>query len=153
MAKNTIKLKNYVQIQEEYTAAAAITPGNLIELNSAGTVQKHAGLGKTALVMFAVEDELQGKGITDAYAAGDRVQCWIATRGDIVYATVKASENIVVGDFVESAGNGTVRKVTRAAESWESADAQSAKSLYDLHIVGQAIEAQTAAAYLQIRIV
>ena len=153
MAKNTIKLKNYVQIQEEYAAAAAITPGNLIELIAAGTVQKHAGAGKTAVACFAIEDELQGKGITDNYASGDKVQCWFPTPGDIVNATVKTGENIVIGDFVESAGDGTVRKVTRAAESWESADSQQAKSIYDKHIIGQAVEAQTAAAYLAIRIV
>ncbi len=152
MAKNSIKMKNYGQVQEEFAAAAGINPGNLVELNAAGNIQKHSGAGKTALTAFAIEDELQGKGITDAYVTGDRVQVWIAQRGDIVLCTVKTGENIVTGDFVESNGDGTLKKVTRAAESWESADSQQAKSLYDLHIVGQAIEAQTASAFLAIRI-
>jgi hypothetical protein len=82
----TIIGKNYVNVFEEYVAAAAILPGNLIELTSSGTVQKHSGAGITALPMFAIEDALQGNGIEDAYIAGDRVRCWIPNRGDVVYA-------------------------------------------------------------------
>ena len=60
---NSIILKRYLHIQEEYAAAAAIIPGMLVELTSAGTVQKHSGAGKSAIPMFAIEDALQGKGI------------------------------------------------------------------------------------------
>jgi hypothetical protein len=136
MAKNTIKLKKYLDIIEEYTASGAILPGNLVELSAASTVRKHAGAGKTAATWFALEDELQGKSIADAYATGDKVQVWCAVPGEEVYARLADEESVAVGDFVESNGLGQLRKVARAAESWESADSQSAKSLYDKHIVG-----------------
>jgi hypothetical protein len=142
MLFNTIKLKNYSKVMVEYAAAAALYPGQLLELTSSGTVQKHSGAGKTALPMFAVEDELQGKGITEAYAAGDVVQCWIPGRGDEVYVKLADAENVVIGDRLESNGLGFVRKVVRSNESWESADSQQAKSQYDHHIVGIALEAQ-----------
>ena len=38
---NTIKLKKYQDIINEYEAEAAITPGMLIELTSSNTVQAH----------------------------------------------------------------------------------------------------------------
>ena len=140
MKYNTIKLKNYLHIVEEYTAAAAITPGMLVELSSAGTVQKHSGAGTTALVMFATEDALQGKAIDESYAAGDKVQVWIPQRGDVVYALLADEESVVIGDFVESNGYGYLRK--RVPESWESSDVQVANTIYDQSIVGQVLEAK-----------
>jgi len=141
MKYNTIKLKNYLHIREEYTAKTAILPGMLVELNgTAGYVKKHSGAGKTALPMFAIEDALQGKTIDEAYAAEDKVQVWIPTRGDIVYALLADEESVVIGDFVESNGAGYLRK--RVPESWESADAQAANTIYDQSIVGQVLEAK-----------
>jgi len=141
MAYNTIKLKKYLDVIEEYAAAATLYPGNLLEITSAGTVQKHSGAGKTAPCLFALEDALQGKTIADAYSAGDKVQVWVAVPGEIVYARLADEETVVIGDFVESNGSGQLRKVARSAESWESADSQTAKSLYDKHVVGQVLTA------------
>lgn len=145
MGYNTIKLKNFSDVNVEYEAAAAITPGQLIELASSGKVQVHSGAGKTALPMFAVEDELQGKDIHDVYAAGDRVQCWIPGRGDEVYALLADGQNVNIGDKLESNGLGFLRKEVRTNESWESADTApggGAHSLYDQHLVAIALEAQ-----------
>lgn len=139
---HTIILKNYVKVFEEYKAAAALLPGQLLELTSAGTVRKHSGAGKTAIPMFAIEDALQGKEIGDAYATDDQVRVWIPQRGDIVYALLADEESVVVGDFVESNGGGYLRKVVRTNESWESTDSQQAKSQYDQHIVGVVLEAK-----------
>ena len=136
----TIKLKKYLDIIEEYVAASAITPGNLIELTSAGLVQNHSTADGDVLQMFALEDELQGKEIDDDYAAGDRVQVWVPVRGEIVYARLADEQNVVIGDFLVSNGDGLLKKYT--LESWESADAQSANKIYDHVIVGQVLEAQ-----------
>ena len=108
-AKNTIKLKKYLNVIEEYVAAAAILPGELIELNAAGTVQPHSTAGGNQIQMFALEDELQGKGIDDAYAIGDKVQCWIPTRGDQVYAILADGNDVAIGDFLESNGAGELQ--------------------------------------------
>lgn len=106
---NTIVLKNYLNIFEEYEAAAAITPGHLIELIAAGTVQVHAAADGLAIPMFAIADALQGKGIDDAYAAADRVQCWIPQRGDQVNALLANGETTVIGSKLVSAGDGTLK--------------------------------------------
>jgi hypothetical protein len=131
MAKNTIKVKKYSDVIEEYAASGAITPGMLIELDSATTVGFHSTASGNALPMFALEDELQGNGIDDAYAAADRVQCWVPYRGDIVYALLDDGEDVSAGDFLESAGNGKLQKHV----------ADSTGDIYTQSIVAQAIEA------------
>lgn len=129
---NTIKLKKYQDIIEEYAAASVITPGNLIELTSSGTVQNHSTEGGNALPMFALEDELQGRGIEDDYAAADKVQCWVAQPGEIVYARLADGESVAPGDFLESAGDGTLKKHTDAGSV----------EIYTKCIVGVALESR-----------
>lgn len=132
MSKNTITVKNYVKIREEYVAVAAITPGNLVEVTSAGKVQKHSTAGGNVLPMIAIEDAMQGKLITGAYAADDQVQVWVPTRGDIANMLLANGETVVIGDFLESDGLGQVRKhVADSAGAVEAANP----------IVGVALEA------------
>jgi len=115
MGKNTIKLKKYSDVIEEFVAADEIKPGMLVTLNADGKVIPHNLDGGNAIPMFALEDELQGKTIDDAYAADDPVQVWIAGRGDIVYALANSGVTINVGDFLVSAGNGKLKPVGTAA--------------------------------------
>jgi hypothetical protein len=111
MAFNTIKLKKYLDIVVEYVANAAITPGMLIELMSSGKVRAHSGGGEAvAPKMFALEDELQGKSILDAYTSLDPVQVWVAVPGEVVYAILADGNDIDIGDHLESNGDGTLRK-------------------------------------------
>ncbi len=132
MAKNTIKLKKYVDINVEYQAAAALSPGHLIELNSAGKVQKHASDAGTVLPMFALEDELRGRTIEQAFEENDPVQCWVAVRGEEVYAILDHGENAVIGSLLASAGNGALKVF----------DEESAMSWVDRqNVVGIALEA------------
>lgn len=134
MAKNTIKLKKYLDIIEEYPADAAILPGHLVELRSTGKVRKHSKDEGNALPMFALEDELQGKGIGDAYAEDDPVQVWVPIRGEMVLALLKDDENVAIGDFLCSAGDGTLKK-------WVALDSAGAALTETLPIVAQAVEA------------
>ena len=117
MAINTIKLKKYSDVIEEYEAGGTITPGMLLEENSEGKVVAHSNAGEFAEKMFALEDELQGKGIDDDYASGDKVQCWIAGRGDQVYAILADGQNVAVGDILESDGNGALEKAVAETAS------------------------------------
>jgi len=119
MAKNTIKIKNYNNVREELVAAAAITPGMLLEVTSAGKVQAHSSAGGNALPKFALEDELQGKAIDEAYAADDQVQVWTPSRGDKVYAMLADGENVAIGDFLESDGNGKLQAHSPGSEGLE----------------------------------
>lgn len=110
MSKNTIVVKNYSDVFEEYVAAETINPGHLLALDADLNVIKHATAGGAGSpTMFAVEDALQGKSIDDAYAAGDPVQVWIPGRGDDVYAILADGETVVKGGLLESNADGTLK--------------------------------------------
>ena len=128
---NSVKLKAYNEVNNEYVAAAAITPGQLVELDGNGEVQPHSSAGQNALAMIAVEDYLQGKGIDEDYAADDQVQCWVPTKGDEAYMILADGENVADGDFLESDGNGNLQK--------HEADSAGAVE-YPASIVGVALE-------------
>lgn len=102
MAKNTIKLKVYNDIRNEYVSAGAITPGMFVIVGSGNTVTA----GIPSVPMVAVEDELQGKTISDAYATGNPVQCWVTTRGEEVYGILTAGQNVAIGAKLEVAATG-----------------------------------------------
>ncbi len=108
MANKTIKVKKYSDVIEEFVAGGTITPGMLLDISATNTVTAATGAGE--LPMFALEDELQGKGIDNNYASGDPVQCWIPYRGDIVNAILKSNNKVVVGDGIASNGDGKVKK-------------------------------------------
>lgn len=108
----------------------------LVEVMSTGKLRKHATEGGNAIPMFAVENKYEGKGITDAYAAADKVTYWIPQRGDEVYAQIEDEQNIAIGDFLESNGAGYLQKITNVEISSQAADV-----VYPLQIVAVALEA------------
>lgn len=130
MAYNTIKVKKYSDVIEEMTAVGTITPGMLVEIDSNGEVQAHSGEGEAVLPMFALEDELQGKSITDNYSADDKVQVWIPYRGDNVYALLAQGEDVAIGTLLVSNGDGTLKAYSSASDTE-----------YPQIIVGVALEA------------
>lgn len=137
MAQNSVILKNYLNVREELNAAAAITPGMLVEMTSAGKVQAHANAGFDAIPMFALEDELQGKGIDEDYAADDPVQIFIPQRGDQVNAVLADGENVSTGDFLESDGNGYLQAYSKEdSAAGENSMAVVAQALEDADLSG-----------------
>lgn len=140
--------------REEGVASATIKPGYLVEVHSSSgrKLRPHATAKGFAERAFAVEDPLQGKTATDVqsrsidddYASTETVPYHIQEPGNLVYAWLKDGENVAIGDKLESAGDGTLQKVSGSA---------------DLEVVGIAEEAldlsassNTAAARLIIRI-
>jgi len=111
MARNTITIKGQ-GVRNERIANATIKPGALVELMSTGKLRAHATAGGNAQTAFAVEDDLQGKGIGDNYAADAKVQYNIFAPGDQVYAWLANGQDVAVGDFLESAGGGEFRAFT-----------------------------------------
>jgi len=137
MAIRTIKAKNYLDINEEFLANGAITPGMLVAQTDEHDVTAHATAGGNAVPMFACEDELQGKGIDDVFADNDTIPAvWIPQRGDQVYAILADGENAAIGDFLESHGDGMLQ--VYAVDTVSSAEAA---VIYPLQIVGVALEA------------
>lgn len=131
---NTVKIKKYLDIIEEIEASGTITPGMLLELDSDGKVRAHSGEGEDVLPMFALEDELQGKTINDNYTSGQPVQVWIPVRGEQVLAELADDENVSIGDFLCSDGNGRLKK-------YEAISSTAGLTVYQEVIVGQALEA------------
>lgn len=102
--------------RREADAAAAVTPGMLLELTSTGDVQPHSAADGPAQNAFAFENEIFGQGIDTAYAAGDRCLYGIAGDGATINALVAAgAAAIAIGDYLSSAGDGTLHKYTQPA--------------------------------------
>lgn len=112
---HTIILKGRPERREE-DAGGAITPGHLITYASDGDFEVHNTAGGRAAPIFAGENELFGKDIDDAYASGERILGWHCAPGDEVYALVPAAAAAIVeGDYLESNGDGTLRKQATAS--------------------------------------
>jgi hypothetical protein len=135
---NSIILKDFLKVFEEYVAAGTITPGMVVEYTSAGKVQAHSSAGQNVIPMIATEDELQGNDIDDDYSADDQVFCWIPQRGAQALLIVNNGEDISKGDLLESAGNGKVQKYTADVETDSASDVL---TVYPKQIIGEALEA------------
>lgn len=104
----------------DLAASEAITPGHLIErFNNAGVIRwrKHATAGQTLGVNAAVatEQAMLNKGVDDAYAAGDLVEASILHKGAFAWMFIASGQNIVAGNRLESAGDGTLRILASGA--------------------------------------
>ena len=102
-------------IAEEAIAVAAISPGHLVELDSAGEVQVHSTEGGYAEKAVAVEDALQGNTIDDDYAADDRVFFYIEPSGERAQMYLYVGEDVTIGEQLISNGDGTLIAVGSAA--------------------------------------
>lgn len=117
--KRTIVQAGCPIITEEYKASAVVKPGYLVDGYS--TVAHHATAAANTPRRFALErDELgqgidntyQGSGTESAYyASGDQVKVGAFYPGCRLVAFVASGESISVGDGLESAGDGTLRKL------------------------------------------
>ena len=106
----TILLKGEVN-RRQSDAAATITPGDLLELTSSGTVQRHSDArGFAGLRYFAVENDIVGDGIDDNYAATEAVQYQAARPGEEILASIADGEVIAIGDMLISNGSGKLIK-------------------------------------------
>ena len=98
-------------IRKEALAGGVIQPGDLIFLNSAGKYLRHATAGGKCGPVFAVEQEMFGKGIGTNYANLEQVEAEAVQSGAEVQVNIAAAAAaIVVGDLLSSAGDGTLKK-------------------------------------------
>lgn len=115
MASRVIALRGDPIVDEQLSASAAITPGDLIEVDT-GQLRRHAGAGLNAQKIFALERDESGQGIDVDYAASDQVKAGWFHSGQRVNAFVEDSATLVIGDALESAGDGSLQLlVTDAA--------------------------------------
>ncbi len=109
MAPQTVLLKGD-PIRKEALAAGAITPGHLVARDANGKVAVHAAAGGNTARLFAMEADIIGDEIGDAYAADDTVHFLACKPGDEIYALVPAgAAAIAIGNQLESTGDGTLK--------------------------------------------
>ncbi len=136
--RNTIRLRSPYGLREEAPAGETILPGQLLRhtLGTVGTpgsptmtMKKHNVVGGRCERMFAVEDALQGKtilggyptlpinppGSTPGYLTGDIVAAWLFNPGDLVNARLQAGQTTTGGEYLASAGDGTLMVVSNTA--------------------------------------
>lgn len=115
---NTILADNNVGIQLERPAASgtSLKPGMLVR-NVAGEFNVHNVSGGTGIAQLVLEDRhsgdaTSGGGTTATYAVGSPVFVDVPPPGAQRYVLLKANENVAVGDFLISGGDGTFIKTT-----------------------------------------
>jgi hypothetical protein len=111
---NTIFLGGDRTQINDLAASEAITPGHLIDrFNNGGIIRwrKHATSGQTLGTPAAVATEMAmlNKGVDDAYAAGDLVEASVLHKGAFAWMLIASGQNIVAGNRLESAGDGTLK--------------------------------------------
>ena len=112
MAYRTIAIICDQPIQDAI-ASGTIYPGMALERTSTDdTVQPHSTEdGKVAAGLIAVEDELQGNGITTVYTADNRVLFRSFLPGDEANLKIALGQNIAIGDKLTSNGDGYFKKL------------------------------------------
>lgn len=102
-------------VYNEATATEAITPGMVVNRASATTVEANDVTGLSP-VEVAVENDIFGGGLDDAYASGDTVISQTLRSGCEFMGLVAAGDStaIVYNDYVTLAAGGYVAKGTQA---------------------------------------
>jgi len=104
-----IHLVNAGGLYEEGRAAAVITPGMLVAIDTNGELIPHGVAGGPAARNIAIEDALQGRGIDDDYADDELVRYIVGVPGDTFYALLSGGEAVTRDDFLSSNGDGTLK--------------------------------------------
>lgn len=102
---------NRVQIGD-LAASETITPGHLVDrFNSAGVIRwrKHATASIAVAPAFATEHSMANKGVDDNYLVNDLMEVSVCEPGAAVWAFIASGQNIVAGNKLESAGDGTLK--------------------------------------------
>jgi len=115
---NTIYADNNVGIQLERPAASgtSLKPGMLVR-NVAGEFNVHNVSGGVGIAQIVLEDRhsgdaASGGGTLATYPVGSPVFVDVPPPGAARNVLLKASENVAVGDFLISGGDGTFIKTT-----------------------------------------
>ena len=102
-------------ICKEGKSGASLTPGMLATLNAAGLLVPHPTAGGVASPTFVREAAYIGKTINDVFASGDTVPVMTCRTGDEVFAILEDGNNVSIGAFLESAGDGTLQLLADGA--------------------------------------
>lgn len=98
---------------EAKAGEAGIYPGMQVKFNSDGDVIKHSTEGGEFgdEMIFADEDALQGKTVSQVYTSGDIVSLIIPAKGTVLNLLIIDEEDIAIGDKIISDGTGKFKEV------------------------------------------
>lgn len=115
---STILLNSVGQVHlKEAPGNGVVTPGDFLERATDGDLQRQSTLGQPGPKIIALENDLEGDGISDDYASGDNIRSAYLKSGDEVYAFVPANAPaIVIGDELIFDGTGCVKKAISQAD-------------------------------------
>ena len=94
---------------------SAITPGYLLKLFSDSGIAKYKAHDAADAVFsptFALEQSMVNRSVDDNYNDGDLIEAYVAQPGDAIWGFIASGQSLVAGDFVSSAGDGTLHKST-----------------------------------------
>jgi len=106
---NRIHVKGPYQF-EEYVSTEDLLPGHLVELDSSGTIGKHSTAWGRNERMFVEENALEGQTDSQTIDSGETTPVIIPNIGSRVRALLADGEVVVIGDWLGSAGDGTLQK-------------------------------------------
>lgn len=140
MALNTVKLAGDGTF-DTAKAGGAITPGDLIKVDSNGDVVVHNSAGgNPGPKMVALENTPFNKTISDDYADNDQVQVFYPWSGAKLQMRLEAgSAPVTVGDLLESFGNGKLRKLASGTALFRADETKNANGGVDVLIKVTAI--------------
>ena len=102
---------NHKPLTVEGTAGATILPGTLVA-QTGDDIAKSTNDGTTASRLLLAREfgEQFGKKITDPITTGQHIVCVAPRSGEFFNVCISASQTLVVGDALTSAGDGTFKK-------------------------------------------
>lgn len=153
---NVVIIKGPTTEDSRKVGAVAVTPGMLLDYEADLEVIPHAVAGANQFRMFAKNRDFIGKEITEVIPVGDSLQVIFAQPGAVINCILEDVNTIVIGDELESAGDGTLRKHVALVIPDPADTTQAAIPVTPNMIVGIAEEAVTTAgatARIAVRIV
>lgn len=112
---NTVKLAGEGLIVADINTSEIATPGHLAEMFSdSGTLKWRKNTSATnqpTLAVYLEQDELN-KGVDDNYAANSLAKVWFMYPGCTFWGLIASGQDIVNGDYLQSAGDGTLKEAT-----------------------------------------
>lgn len=146
MSVNTIALTPVDENQiKEALSAGAITPGHLVELNSAGDVIVHNTAGAPSRKLFALENVATAKGISDAYVDNETTRYLEGNSGDVVY-----------GWLINGTGQDVTANATRLVSNGDGTLQAADGAELDTEVVGvagESIDNDPGSAAVRIRVI
>jgi hypothetical protein len=109
MAKRVIALRGVPYYNEESKAAAAITPGQVVNFDASANLVPHATAAVAAAMTVAMDRFEMGKDIDSVYAINDTVKVGHFHAGQRFLGWLAAGNNLAKGALLEMAGAGAFR--------------------------------------------